>query len=512
MAEFDSALDGVSQSPATIKRIGVLTADKLNNDFLSGGSTGLAQGGQLRDLRPPMTPPSSLTFRIEAGFGYINDNSDAENPVSLRVSWEEFNDVVPLAQNPEPFNVTFVGIEVPDVVAFGVTEVTGQIFMSQRSDYPDTRQPPRSLWRTVIRLGDIVWAPAFNAIGQTSSTPHPLIDGVVQTQDAMEAYGHVVTTRGGVTGIPGTNRLKQAPVEIFGKSVNWLNDEAQPHNLSAGAFDPMRFAQFFQDPSGPGFEVFRFGLPPGPGTVDATVWDDGSGTLAAVPTGMVVVHNVYFGGAGHIMVIGQELFRTLWDAYVGFAHTDFKPLNFTHSGGFILVARVAIKNNGASDITDNANGFVANRSRDGWSVINRPRGPGGNVIQRAAAVPSTSGATITSDVFAVVPEMSVVFTPLFADSVVIVEAQIVVMSDKLNAIVEVQGHVDGVPFGFAVPLQTGTPNQTFSIPWQFFFMPGSTDPVTVTLQWRTFNASGNTAIAVGLRRAMVVTERAVIAG
>lgn len=265
----------------------VVTADIVNTRF----STGLITGGIIT-----INAGDNTKVDISAGEGIFADNfTDPLNPVRLKVSWSDFiaEDVPDLVANP----TTFFGLDLSSGTAVVVR--MPEVFTAENR-------------RDFIGLAPVLHAGVISIDSIGARYAYALDEGQT-THDLGIAIGSINLDNGNVfSANAGANlTIDKTAGSTFFIGDNYQNSQKDPNATTDPAETPVAFFFYtFQDGVG--------GFTNGPfvANVDPELFDNGSGTLAAVQANKFTTQRIWFFPVLNLTVIhyGQTEFNTLIDA------------------------------------------------------------------------------------------------------------------------------------------------------------------------------------------------------
>lgn len=263
---------------------------------LTGATTGILTGGLV-------TLDTATTFDVAAGVGQVMDFSDPENPVPIPVPFGPFLGESPLNIGTAPFTTLAI-------------DATGALIKSNTLIAPEDR-------RNFIRLQSIA-TQDFATITDITEGQQPawnlgqaLLDYIIR-QGPLNTDNDFGPNVGANLSMDKTTGLTSQPF------INFINDPDQPNDLPNPAQVIVSFTQQFRDGGGGYITTV-------PVTVHApSLWDDGSGVLAAVAANRFTVKRIIFFGQGNATLVtyGQAEYMTLADAEAAIftENPDLSPL------------------------------------------------------------------------------------------------------------------------------------------------------------------------------------------
>lgn len=307
----------IEENPAT-------DVDDADKQILRNTTTGMISAAV--DLLA-INVGNSGTFDVKAGSGKVIDISDPLNPVPMFLTWPAFTAVVPTFLATSPFSVIWI--------EDSGDGKTGQIFQ-------DTTPPPNPvLRRTKIKQG-VLLHPATTIIAAPTLTTRAYDDGGL-LGDLVESDGDK-NVRGNEYAANGANLLLNKSVGVvFGPDVN--PDPASPNILTAIALVGVTsYICTFRDGSQSFSSIIK-------SEIDPNVYDDGSGSLVAMPNNRFQIFRLLFSPRSPatpiFMEAGQALYMSLSAGLEGINQNGVE-INPQISGN-ILVGWLVIKE-GVTDI------------------------------------------------------------------------------------------------------------------------------------------------------------------
>ncbi len=323
--------DDVASGSATWGSItGTLSAQTdLNDALIDAGdegritaSTGLASGGVIT-----INGGDNTRFDISDGYGYIVDNwTDPDNPTKTKVTWSGLTGIT----------VTNIATEFRTNVAINSSGTIIQ--QSNPFDADDLRD--------LIILGRVVHANKTN-INLVLSYPYTAYNLPLNNAEFIQVIGPI-NVDGNVYSPNGANlNLDKSAGDTYRLGTNYTNSVKKPNITTDPSGTAITFGYRWQNGSG--------GITEGPfvTAVDPEQYDDGSGTLAAVPNNKWTIQRVWYFGATNstFMMYGQAVYDSLADAEANIFGENFnQDPNFAEATfrSFVIVKK------GATDLSDSA--------------------------------------------------------------------------------------------------------------------------------------------------------------
>ena len=307
---------------ATLDVSGAIPDAQVPVEHLNQLTTSLRVGGELS-----INGGDNTKFDVAAGAGVIVDNhSDPDNPVITRVTWGSFT-----AQAP-----TGLGTSLRSYVAVNslgnLVQQTTQFTVSQRRD--------------LVILGSL----AHISGAQIDSAASSPIVGFNQHQEAIDfidAIGPVNIDGNEYSADGASLNLAKSAGTAFHIGAAYAANKKTPSRTVDGVLSPAVFFYTFQNGAG-GFTV---GSPAT--TIDPDNYDDGSGSLAAVPAGQWQIQRIFFfpGSVFTGIHYGQQTFATKGDAIVGLRTATFEANPEADNAVF---RSWLVVQQGATDLSDTA--------------------------------------------------------------------------------------------------------------------------------------------------------------
>jgi hypothetical protein len=290
--------------------------------------TGLVSGGVTS------IGTDTAKFDLSAGTGIHVDNyTDPENPVITQVSWNAFDEVT----------TTFLATAETSIVAI---DINGDIVQLENDfSVEDTRD---YIILTIMLHTD------NTVIAQVSNRPVLAIQGDGSLIDLCTAVG-LINTSGNVYSANGANvKFDKTSGSTFGCAANWETNQKLPNNTTDASAAAIVFVPVHRDGAGD-----FTGLTP-TDDVDTGFYDDGTGTLAAIPNNKFVVHRVSFNPAVglNLLEYAQEVYDTQGGAELAIPTQAFvsdPPILATTTLRLLLIVK-----KGTTDLTNTSEAkFIA---------------------------------------------------------------------------------------------------------------------------------------------------------
>jgi len=305
----------------TTKQVGV--PDSLS-DVDSSLVTGIKAGGI-----GAINGGDTAKFDIALGNGFVIDNhTDPENPVVTPVSWSNFT--AETVTNIATSEFSFIGID-----------STGSIVQQTSPfDFDDIRD--------IITIMVLLHPDNVN-IDDVVHQHRPVFNRFLGAFDFEDSIG-VVNASGNVYGPNGANlNLDKSAGETFRIGSNYATSFKSPNVTINPSGTALSFKYVFQDGSG-GFDI-----DPAVTVVEPDLYDDGSGTPAAVPNNRFTVQRIFYFGALNqtSLQYGQFIYQNFATAEAAIFSEAFSvsPLlsAVTSFRGWLIIKK------GNADLTDTSN-------------------------------------------------------------------------------------------------------------------------------------------------------------
>lgn len=253
------------------------------NTALNHASTGVLSGGTVTAGTP------NTTVSITAGSGIIVDNyTDPSNPTYQVVSWPAFT------------NTPITNIATADKTYLAIN--SSAALVQQTTPFTPSEH------RTLIILA--VVAHASDVVEVVRNDQHAVFDVTARLGDLAHAIGQFNIT-GNVYGSNGANlNINKSAGQSYRLGSNFYVDKSNPDITADVSATPVSFRYTYRNGSGGWIESASTT------TVVPGSYDNGSGTLQAVPTNSWTVQVIeFFSGANaHRIEYGQKVYATIADA------------------------------------------------------------------------------------------------------------------------------------------------------------------------------------------------------
>lgn len=321
---------------------GQLTVNEGGN-YTHALTTGIVTGGEIT-----VNGGDNTKFDIAAGSGVIvNSHTDPENPVVTPVSWSAF----------AAETVTALGTDTQTFVAID----SGGAIVQQTTPFSEDQ------YRTLIVIGRLAhpdMASLSTALQISITTFNRALDFVdlVRTMAPLNLQGNVIAANGA------NLNLDRGTGKSFQLGANYPASKQRPSVTDDAADAALTFEYVYQDGGG----GYTFDAPTT--AVDPDSYDDGTGTLAAVPAGKWTLQKVFFfpGTGRHVVQYGQALYDTVEEA---FANRGNENQVFAGAENSTFRAWLAVQE-GATDLSDTAQAQFRDAGRFGLSAVQAGSGSG----------------------------------------------------------------------------------------------------------------------------------------
>ena len=249
-------------------------------------STGLLDGGQLS-----INGGDNTLFDVTAGVGLIVDNyTDTLNPTAQVVTWGASTGVT----------VTNLATSTRSFIAINSA---GAIIQSPEPGFTNTQHKDN------IVLGNLGHANLTNLVGLRNN-PDPAIDATARLADLARAIGSFNVSGNVFSPNGNTVQMNKSSGITYRLGNNFHNNKRDTDTNTDGSQTNVPFIYSYQDGGG-GWNL----VTPPTTSIDSNNYDDGSGTLAAMPNGRWQVQVIkYFSGiegaATTRIEYGQQTFST----------------------------------------------------------------------------------------------------------------------------------------------------------------------------------------------------------
>lgn len=252
------------------------SGQSITTKINQAGQTGWISGGTLS------AGTTNLLINISAGTGQVMDFTNPVNPAVTSVAWSAFTDYAPTI----PANTSTIGIGIDSTGS--VVEFIDGIYTQQD-------------FRDYIILGII----SINGgvIVSTNSKPGQYAYNSTSVDDFLRGFGPVCL-EGNVLSPNGANlKLDKSEGKVFNIGINAHNDPAIPSVIASPAQTAPTMALAWRDATDPNSYNFSFST-----DIDPNQYDDGSGTLAAMPIGDFTIQVAFLFGTLIVVYYGQETY------------------------------------------------------------------------------------------------------------------------------------------------------------------------------------------------------------
>ncbi len=330
-------------------------------DRTGGAQSGLLAGGKLS-----INGGDPALFDIAAGSGQVVDFSDPSEPVTTRVSWSGFT-----AQT---------------VTALATREATGIFIDSAGAIVERTFDTVTDLdFRQDIFLG-VLLHPDNVAISEVSDTPFLAYSGPADFRDLLRILGPINRAGNKYTPNGANLSVDRSAGSVLQTGSNIHTDPELPSIIASSAAVPVTLDRVLRAATPSQINIVADGVT----TIDPDNYDNGGGSVTAVPAGNFTIQRVYFLPSTEEtwVAFGQALFLTLEDAVTSAGKEPFEAPDIL--GLYALRAFIVVQE-GATDLTDTATAVFL----DPLSVTVGGSGPTGG--ESNAIVNVGSGAEIFRD-------------------------------------------------------------------------------------------------------------------
>ena len=258
-------------------------------------STGLQFGGTLT-----INGGDPAKFDVAAGNGWVIDNYTGPSSVITPVSWAAFTaqTITGIATN----NQTWVGINSAGAVVQQVTAFTSLQL------------------RTIIELG-FLSHPTHTSISSANTEPVSASDTDLDFHTLLSVMGPAVVSGNAYSANAANLTIKKSAGSTFFPGLNFANSRQNPSVTTDGAFAPATLFYVKRDPANPA----GFSIAGSVGSIDPTLYDDGTGTLATVPNNSFTTQWIFFAPlSGRTFVqYGQATYTSIATAKAGISDDPF---------------------------------------------------------------------------------------------------------------------------------------------------------------------------------------------
>ena len=347
---------------------GLFSRTKINDNFTevygssaaSLSQTGWLSGGALS------AGTTNVQLNVSAGTGLQVDTSDPDNVVSNQVAWEAFTDYAVTI----PANTSTIGIGID---YNGGTPIIKE-FVDGIYTYSD--------YRDYIILG--VLSVSGGVLVSFNSKPSQMAYNSSSVDDFLRGFGGVCLGGNELTPNGANLKLDKAIGDIFVQGINAQTDSTIPSVVESAALTAPTMALAWRDSTDPTSYNFSFSS-----DVDPDQWDNGSGTLQAMPSGDFTTQLVFLFGTGLLVCYyGQETYGTRNQARNAIRDGEIVFEERTQLDGGVYLGAIVV-GEGQTDLTSNQVLFF---QAPCLRKLSRGWGGGGTSF-------STAFADITGDAF-----------------------------------------------------------------------------------------------------------------
>jgi hypothetical protein len=298
-----------------------------------GSATGLISGGILS-----INAGDNTKYDLTAGSAQIVDNvTNPVNPTFQIVSWvaQTAVTVTNIATLPQ----TFVGVQADGT------------FPQQLLQFSQDQL------RDIVQLG-VLAHPTGVISSVTDARIAIAINPDLNFYDLQFAMGPVNVSGNQISANGSNLNINKSSGISMIAGINFANDPKNPNIFTEAAQTAAFFITFGNDGAG-NAAVFGVGT-----NIDPSNYDDGSGTLASVPTNNYTIQRIFYGlGNGLIAVkYGQNLYTSQLAAVTSIQ--DESIIRFAIEGPVLLLASLVVRS-GATDLTDDNQAVFIQASKFG---------------------------------------------------------------------------------------------------------------------------------------------------
>jgi len=300
-----------------------LDADRIHtvvgHRFLENLQTGLLYGGVLS-----INAGVTSTFDVSAGEGIIVDvnatTGSAPNPIVSTVTW------------PTSTGLTLSGLTSQDITYVSINS-SGNVVQSA-THFSD------SAYETSIPLGALIH-PTRSYISFAKSYPHVAYAQAAQFDPFIRSFGPMKLSGHEILGYGSTLQLTRSSGTAYALGRNYVNDPESPNVVTDTNANPATTVyRLYQNGTG-GFTTVI------DNDVDPTKYDDGTGTLASVPSDKWTIQRIfYYPNQASFLAIyyGRAYYDSLAAAEAALPYEQFSEIEDTAENA-ILCAYLFIKSN-----------------------------------------------------------------------------------------------------------------------------------------------------------------------
>jgi hypothetical protein len=450
----------------------------LNNLMIGSASTGLVNGGVI-DINVDPTK-----FDIAAGSGWIIDNyTDPLNPVSKYVTWSASS--ANLVTNIATSAVSFISID-----------STGSIIQRATSFSQSNK-------RQEILLG-LVIHPSNVVISSVVNSPTPSYGAALVADDISQAIGPSINISGNTISANGPNlRIDKSVGSTFNIGSNYSNNKTQPNITTDASQTLASFVKLYRNGSG-GYTAV-----PSITEIDPNFYDNGSGTLAPVPSGKFQIQRIYFSNTDTSLNVlyGHATYNSMAEAtaaiYVDNQEVTTSGMSAASLRAFLILKEGATNLETTTDVKFIEAGSLGDTSHSKvnlstttlqTSYKNSPEGSAQIITDSTHdAVKVKEGSGVGGSVIEVLKSDDTPLMRLTADGNSVINSHNDLHINGYNSKQLAFNASTGVKNGGTISV--GTPNTTFSISdGSGIIVDPTSDPVNPTIV--EVNWTGKTNIAV----------------
>jgi hypothetical protein len=339
--------DALNTSLSTNNTSLVGSINELVRDIHNVESTGLISGGVIS-----VNATDHTKYDLTAGSAMIVDNyTDPSHPVKTLVSWGN------LTSQIDPLLNT-------DATTYLYIDSVGTFHFKNEILSPGERR----------LYADIGWLdhPSLTTIEEVKSQPEIIFDLSAQLNDFMLNFGPFNIDGNEYSAASGLH-IQRSAGSTFDANANYWHDRTSPHVTTIIAESPVDFFYYYRQAP---LDGWRNDLPE-TSFIDPNHWDDGTGTLATVPTGKWTIQVISFYSQTNENDIqyGQVVYDSYAEARTAMQDpVDINPYNVADTFRAWLIIQ-----EGCTDLTDTATAIFKSAGRLGMSSVQSGGGVGGEV-------------------------------------------------------------------------------------------------------------------------------------
>jgi hypothetical protein len=330
----------------------VLTSPTLygisGNIYASNLATGLLYGGIIS-----INAGNTARFDITAGLGQIHSSGSSytapPQPTFQYVTW------------PGQTGITVTNLATSDTTWLYI-DSSGNI--QQRTEYYTDEQ-----LETDIIIGQLVH-PSRTYINLARTNPNVAYATDKQYEQFIRAFGPIKVSGHSISPNGANLKLNRSSGKAFSLGRNWINDSDNPSVVSDNAQTDCIFFRYYR-----GVTAGTFVTVPNQTAIDPANYDDGSGTLQAVPGGKYTIQRLfYYPNTPTLLGVyyGRALYTSIADAAANINLEDFTEIENTRTNaifaGYLIVKGGATNLSNSSDALILQSGSFRSTSSGGGSV------------------------------------------------------------------------------------------------------------------------------------------------